>query len=200
MRAAKMSHLWDINNSHYLQVGGISDSTLRVFGRRFYCGCVISRWKFVPALNIPQCLTIAFFPFFIPSLSMLLLFVATLNMAMFTSTVYGYCANCLFDPQSPISTVSPSFSTMTQFNIRCRNMGIPVAFIMTAGVFSCPVDLQLGVLDNVYDLRLRRDLFNFCTTATVDLLIMHTIKTYNSHIVWDLGGNHVGAWGPVYIV
>ena len=75
-----------------------------------------------------------------------------INMAMFTSTVYGYRANCLFDPQSPISTVSPPFSI--QFDIRRRNMGIPVAVVTTTGVFSCLVDLQPGAVDNVYDLRL----------------------------------------------
>ena len=112
------------------------------------------------------------FPFSLlhSSLSTLLSFVATLNMAMFTATVYGYRANCLFDPQSPISTVSPSFSI--QFDSSRRNVGIPVAVLTTTGVFSCLVDLQPGAVDNVYDVRLGRDWFNFCTTAIPNAQIL----------------------------
>ena len=91
-------------------------------------------------------------------------------MAMFTATVYGYRANCLFDPQSPISTVSPSFSI--QFDSPRRNVGIPVAVLTTTGVFSCLVDLQPGAVDNVYDVRLGRDWFNFCTTAIPNAQIL----------------------------
>ena len=50
-------------------------------------------------------------------------------------------ANCLFDPLSPVSTVSPSFSL--QLNIQCRNVGILIAINTTTDVFSCLVELQL---------------------------------------------------------
>src|ERR1700678_3246874 len=83
-------------------------------------------------------------------------------MATFPSTVNGYHANCLFDPQSPVSTVSPSFSL--QLNIRRRNV-IPIAIVTTTGVFSCLVELQPGAVDNVYDVRLGRDWFSYCTTT-----------------------------------
>jgi hypothetical protein len=33
------------------------------------------------------------------------------------------------------------------------------------GVFLCLVELQPGAADNVYDARLGRDLFSYCTTA-----------------------------------
>jgi len=110
------------------------------------------------------------FPFFIPSLSTLLSFVKTLNMVTFTSTVNGSRANCLFDPQSPISSVSPSFSI--QYDIRRRKMGIPVAVVTATGVFSCLVDLQPGAVDDIYDVRLGRDWFNFCTTAILNAQIL----------------------------
>jgi hypothetical protein len=72
-------------------------------------------------------------------------------MATFSSTVNGYRANCLFDPQSPVSTVSPSFSR--QINIRRGKSGIPVAVVTTTGVFSCLVELQPGAVDNFYEAR-----------------------------------------------
>jgi hypothetical protein len=84
-------------------------------------------------------------------------------MATFSSTVNGNQANCLFDPQSPVSTVSSSFSC--QNNIRRRKVGIPVAVVTTTGVFSCLVDLQPGPVDTVYDVTLGRDWFNYCTTT-----------------------------------
>ena len=88
---------------------------------------------------------------------------ATLSMGTFPSTVNGYHASCLFDPQSPVSTVSSSFSL--QLNIRCRKVGIPVAVVMTTGVFLCLVELQPGAADNVYDVRLGRDWFSHCSTT-----------------------------------
>ena len=71
---------------------------------------------------------------------------------------------------SPVSTVSSFFSL--QLNIRRRNFGIPVAVVTTTGVFSCLVDLQPGAVDNVYDVRLGRDWFNFCTTAIPNAQIL----------------------------
>ena len=91
---------------------------------------------------------------------------ATLNMATFPSIVNGYRASCLFDPQFPVSTVSSSFSLW--LNIRRRKVGIPVAIVTTTGVFSCLVTLvklQPGAADNVYDVRLGRDWFSYCTTT-----------------------------------
>ena len=61
-------------------------------------------------------------------------------------------ANCLFDPLSPVSTVSPSFSL--QLNIWHQNVGILIAINTTTGVFSCLVELQPGAADNVYDVML----------------------------------------------
>jgi len=90
-------------------------------------------------------------------------------MATFSSTVNGYRANCLFDPQSPVSTVSPSFSR--RINIRRGKFGIPVAVVTTTGVFSCLVELQLGPVDTAYDVMLRRDWFNYCTTTIPDAQI-----------------------------
>jgi len=87
---------------------------------------------------------------------------------------------------------------MTQFDIRCRNMGIPVAFITTTGVFSCPVDLQLGALDNVYDLRLRRDSFNFCTTAIPNaqiLLLDDMCLMFSSSPLLAVRSRHTSAFG-----
>jgi hypothetical protein len=66
-------------------------------------------------------------------------------------SVNGYLASCLLDPQSPVSTVSPSFGL--QLNIRRRNFGIPVAVVTTTGVFSCLVELQPGAADNFYEAR-----------------------------------------------
>ena len=71
----------------------------------FECGSVcIPRWNFFPTLNIlwPS---ISFFPYQC-SCS------ANLNMSTFPATVNGYHASCLFDPQSPVSTVSTSFSVL----------------------------------------------------------------------------------------
>ena len=99
----------------------------------------------------------SFFPFRRSSRS------ATLSMATFSSTINGYRASCLFDPQSPVPTVSSSFSL--QLNIRCRKVGIPVAVVTTTGVFSCLVELQPGAADDVYDVRLGRDWFSYCTTT-----------------------------------
>jgi hypothetical protein len=83
---------------------GISDSTLRVFGGRFdFC------WMAV--LASPEGISFShstFYDFFVLSL-LTSSRSATLIMATFPSTVNGYRASCLFDPQSPVSTVS-SFS------------------------------------------------------------------------------------------
>jgi hypothetical protein len=96
---------------------------------------------------------------------------ATSNMATFSSTVNGYRANCLFDPQSPVSTVSPSFSR--QINIRRGKFGIPVAVnVTTTGVFSCLVELQPGPVDTAYDVMLGRNWFNYCTTTIPDAQIL----------------------------
>ena len=88
---------------------------------------------------------------------------ATLNMATSPSTVNRYHASCLLDPQSPVPTVSPFFSL--QLNIRCQKFGIPVAVVTTTGVFLCLIEIQLGAADNVYDVRLGRDWFSYCTTT-----------------------------------
>jgi hypothetical protein len=91
-------------------------------------------------------------------------------MATFPSTVNGYHAKCLFDPMSPVSTISPSFSL--QINIRRRNLGIPVAVLTTTGLFSCLVELQPGAVDNDYDVRLGRDWFSYCSTTVPQAQIL----------------------------
>ena len=91
-------------------------------------------------------------------------------MATFPVTVNGYHASCLFDPQSPVSTVSPSFSIL--LNIQCPYFGIPVAVLTMSGVFSCLVKLQPGAADSVYDVKLGRDWYNYCTTTVPDAQIL----------------------------
>ena len=104
---------------------------------------------------------------------------ATLNMATSPSTVNGYRVSCLSDPQFPVSTVSPFFSL--QLNIWHQNFGIPVAVIMTTGVFLCLIEIQLVAADNVYDVRLRRDWFSYCTT-TVPSCLNTSLGWYVPHI------------------
>ena len=91
-------------------------------------------------------------------------------MATFPATVNGYHASCLFDPQSPVSTVSASFSVL--LNIQRPNFGILVAVLTMSGVFSCLVKLQPGAADDVYDVRLGRDWYNYCTTTVPDAQIL----------------------------
>jgi hypothetical protein len=57
-------------------------------------------------------------------------------MATFPSTVNGYRASSLFDPQSPFSTVSSSVSL--QLNIQRRKVGIPVRQQVSFHVLSSP--------------------------------------------------------------
>ena len=59
---------------------------------------------------------------------------------------------------------------------RDRGEFITIAIITTTGVFSCLVELQPGAADNVYDVRLRRDWFSYCTTT-----IPHA---YSSQIIY----------------
>ena len=118
---------------------------------------------------------------------------ATSNMATFSSTVNGYRTNCLFDPQSPVSTVSPSFSR--RINIRRGKFGIPVAVVMTTGVFSCLVELQLGPVDTAYDVMLRRDWFNYCTTTIPDAQILLSddmCLTFSSSLLLAVRPRHTG--------
>ena len=92
------------------------------------------------------------------------------NMATFSSTVNGNPANTLFDSQSPISTISPSFSH--QIVLRRGKAGTPVAVVTTMGAFSCLINLLPGPADAVYDLTLGRDWFNYCTTSIPDAQIL----------------------------
>ena len=86
-------------------------------------------------------------------------------------TVNGYPMNTLYDCQSPILTVSPSFSR--QIVLRWRKAGVPVAVVMPMGGFSCLVNLLPGPVDTVYDLTLGRDWFNnYCTTSVSDAQIL----------------------------
>ena len=81
-------------------------------------------------------------------------------------------ASCSLDPQSPVSTVSPSFGL--QLNIRCRNFGIPVAVLTTTGVFSCLVELQPGPADIFYEAR----------EGLVQLLHHHCSPCPNTPLGW----------------
>ena len=105
---------------------------------------------------------------FVPSPHFLI--VVLQSMATFSSTVNGYPANTSFDCQSPISTISPSFSRQIVF--RRGKAGIPIAVTMTMGVFCCLVNLFPGPVDTVYDLMLGRDWFNYCTTSVPDAQIL----------------------------
>ena len=86
-------------------------------------------------------------------------------MVTISATVDGFCANNLFDCQSPFSTVSSSFSSQI---IDQQGIGTSVAVIATKGVLSCLVNLLPGPVDTVYDLILGRDWFNYCTTSVPD--------------------------------
>jgi hypothetical protein len=91
-------------------------------------------------------------------------------MISFTSTVCGYSAITLFDCLSPVSTVSPSFAQ--RFNFRRVKSSTPVSVVTTAGVFSCLVNLFVEPVDTVYDLKLGRDWFNYCTTSIPEAKIL----------------------------
>jgi hypothetical protein len=92
------------------------------------------------------------------------------TMISFTSTVCGYSAVTLFDCLSPVSTVSPSFAE--RFNFRRVKSSTPVSVVTTAGVFSCLVNLFVEPVDAVYDLKLGRDWFNYCTTSIPEAKIL----------------------------
>ena len=79
--------------------------------------------------------------------------------------------NTLYDCQSLISTVSPSFSH--QIVLRWGKAGVLIAVVTPMGVFSCLVNLLPGPVDAVYDLMLGRDWFNnYCTTSVSDAQIL----------------------------
>ena len=92
------------------------------------------------------------------------------NMATFSSTVNGNPVNTLFDCQSLISTISPSFSR--QIVLRRGKAGTPIAVVTTMGVFSYPINLLPGPADAIYDLTLGRDWFNYCTNSVPDAQIL----------------------------
>jgi hypothetical protein len=66
--------------------------------------------------------------------------------------------------RSPVSCLFPPPSAFSSIFDR-RKFGIPVAVVTTPGVFSCLVELQPGAADNIYDVRLGRDWFSYCTTT-----------------------------------
>ena len=88
-------------------------------------------------------------------------------MLFFNSTVCGYPAKTVFDCESSISTVSPSFGSM--FNLR-RNSSTPgpVSVVTSKGVFCCLINLVPEPADAEYDLKLGRDWSNYCTTSVPD--------------------------------
>ena len=76
------------------------------------------------------------------------------NMNSFISTVCGHSARTVFDCQSPVSTVSPSFGW--RFQYRRVKSCIPVSVVTTTGAFSCFVNLTEEPVDTFYDLKLGR--------------------------------------------
>jgi hypothetical protein len=99
-----------------------------------------------------------------------------LNMAFFTSTVCGNSANTVFDCESAISTVSPSFAST--INYRRLRSSIPISVVTTMGVFSCLVKLVPEHVNTVYDVKLGRDWFNYCTTSVPDAQLLLSDDTY----------------------
>jgi hypothetical protein len=89
---------------------------------------------------------------------------------------FSFCGCNLLSPLSSTNTaqvaylipslLSPLVPPPSAFNsiFDVENGGIPVVIVTTTGVFSCLVELQPGA-DNVYDVRLGRDWFSYCTTA-----------------------------------
>jgi hypothetical protein len=87
-----------------------------------------------------------------------------------SSTVCGHSARTVFDCQSPVSTVSPSFGR--RFRFRRFKSSIPVSVVTTTGAFSCLVNLTEEPVDTFYDLKLGRDWFSYCTTSIPDAYLL----------------------------
>ena len=103
------------------------------------------------------------------------------NMNSFISTLCGHSARTVFDCQSPVSPVSPSFGR--RFRFRRFKSSIPVSVVTTTGAFSCLVNLTEEPVDTFYDLKLGRDWFSYCTTSIPDaylLLSDDTCITFSS--------------------
>ena len=111
-----------------------------------------------------------FFRFRTPFLQLAI--VQTMNL--FTSTVCGYSARTVFDCQSAVSMLSPSFGQKIQY--RKVKTSIPVSVITSMGAFSCLVNLVEPV-ETIYDLKLGRDWFTYCTTSIPDAYILLSDET-----------------------
>ena len=88
--------------------------------------------------------------------------------SLLLSTDTAQTAYSILSRRSPLFPPPSAFSSI----VHVEMWGIPVAILTTTGVFSCLVDLQPGAVDNIYDLRLGRDSFNFCTTAIPNAKIL----------------------------
>lgn len=113
---------------------------------------------------------LSLFPFFILPFrrSSRLLQPSTWLCSLLLSTDTAQTAYSILSRRSPLFPPPSAFSSI----VHVEMWGIPVAILTTTGVFSCLVDLQPGAVDNVYDVRLGRDWFNFCTTAIPNAQIL----------------------------
>ena len=96
-------------------------------------------------------------------------------MDLFTSTVCGYSARTVFDRQSPVSMLSPSFGRKIQY--RKVKTGIPVSVVTSMGGFSCLLNLFEEPVDTIYDLKLGRDWLTYCTTSIPGAYILLSDET-----------------------
>jgi hypothetical protein len=115
------------------------------------------------------------------------------TMNSFSSTVDGHVVQTCYDCLSPTSFISPAFARL--LNLRPVGSSKSVAVNTTAGIFSCLVHL---VVDCIYDVKLGRDWFNYCTTSVPDaqlLLSDNNCLVFSSspfsavHVYHAAGGN-----------
>ena len=129
----------------------------------------------------------------LPFYSPLIVHPLDLTMAFFISTVCGHAANTIFDCNSPVSTLSPSFGS--SFNYRCGKSSTPVSVVTTTGLFSCLVKLIPESVDTAYDVKLGRDWFNYCTTSVPDAQILlsdDTCLVFSSSAASAVRSRHAG--------
>jgi hypothetical protein len=58
------------------------------------------------------------------------------------------------------------------FNYRRVTSSTPISVVTTIGLFSCLVNLIPEPVDAVYDVKLGRDWFNYCTTVVPDAQLL----------------------------
>jgi hypothetical protein len=96
-------------------------------------------------------------------------------MNSFSSTIDGHVAQTCYDCLSPTSFISPAFARPLDL---CPVGGsTSVAVNTTAGIFSCLVHLVVEPVDCIYDVKLGRDWFNYCTTSVPDAQLLLSDNT-----------------------